>query len=53
MLFLSGAGGATAPALTGLVLEATDGRTVLLTLGAGMAAVAGLSTASHNLRRLG
>ena len=53
MLFLSGAGGAAAPVLTGLLLEATGGRTVLLALGAGMVAVAGLSTASQNVRRLG
>lgn len=53
VLFLSGLGAAGAPVLTGLLLEAVTGRTVVLVLAAVMALVAGLATASRNLRSLG
>jgi predicted MFS family arabinose efflux permease len=52
MMFLSGAGGALAPALVGLLIEALGGRAVLIVLGSAMAAVAALSTASSGLRHL-
>lgn len=52
MMFLSGAGGALAPVLVGLLIEALGGRAVLVVLGAGMAVVAGVSTASSGLRHL-
>jgi hypothetical protein len=52
MMFLSGAGGALAPATTGLLIESLGGPTTLVVLGLAMAAVAALSTASPRLRNL-
>ena len=51
VLFLSGAGGAAVPVLTGVLLDVAGGETVLLALGGAMAIVAGLSTANRSLRR--
>jgi predicted MFS family arabinose efflux permease len=50
MLFLSGAGGAVMPVLTGALLGVAGSKTVLLALGGAMAIVAGLSTANRGLR---
>lgn len=52
ILFLSGAGGAAAPVLTGLLLEATGSRTLLIVLGAAMGFVAVAATASRSVRMM-
>jgi fucose permease len=50
VLFLSGAGGAAVPVLTGVLLDAVGDAAALLALGAAMALVAALSTANRSLR---
>ena len=50
VLFLSGAGGAAVPVLTGVLIDLAGGAAVLLALGGAMAVVAGLSTANRTLR---
>jgi len=52
ILFLSGAGGAAAPVLTGLLMEAAGSRILLLVLGAAMGVVAGAATATRSMRQM-